>query len=111
MADMPKANGLTKGILAVVAQAEREAISRRTKEALQAAKRRGVRLDNPNRPRALRAYDKGQEHSAMAIVAKADAHAQAIRPITAEFRAAGISLVEMANTLNGRRIAARRGGQ
>jgi DNA invertase Pin-like site-specific DNA recombinase len=37
-ADIPDANDLTIGVLAVVAQAEREAISRRTKEGLAAIK-------------------------------------------------------------------------
>lgn len=43
-ADMPEANELTIHIMAAVAQAERKAISRRTSEALAAAKARGVRL-------------------------------------------------------------------
>jgi DNA invertase Pin-like site-specific DNA recombinase len=43
-ADMPEANELTIHIMAAVAQAERKAISRRTKEALAAAKARGVAL-------------------------------------------------------------------
>ena len=42
--DMPEANDLTVGVMALVAQQEREAISRRTKLALAVAKARGVRL-------------------------------------------------------------------
>jgi DNA invertase Pin-like site-specific DNA recombinase len=43
-ADMPAANELTVGIMALVAQEERKAISARTKAALAAAKARGTKL-------------------------------------------------------------------
>src|ERR1700745_4123042 len=43
-ADMPNANRLTVGIMAMVADEERRMISKRTKDALVAAKKRGTKL-------------------------------------------------------------------
>ena len=45
--DMPDANTLTVGLFAVIAQHERETISKRTKDALQAKKARGAQLGSP----------------------------------------------------------------
>ncbi|AMR25526.1 resolvase (plasmid) [Hymenobacter psoromatis] len=45
--DMPDANTLTVGLFAVLAQHERETISKRTKDALAAKKARGARLGTP----------------------------------------------------------------
>ncbi len=57
--DLPEANDLTVGIMVLVAQQEREAISKRTKEALAVAKARGVRLGNPDGIEAIRRAGKG----------------------------------------------------
>jgi DNA invertase Pin-like site-specific DNA recombinase len=45
--DMPDANTLTVGLFAVIAQHERETISKRTKDALVAKKARGAQLGSP----------------------------------------------------------------
>lgn len=108
-ADMPDANRLTVGILAMVAEAEREAISERTKAALAAAKERGVKLGNPEHlTDADRA--KGREVSREIRSARADQRALDLAPIIDEIREEGASsLREIAAALDDRGIPTARG--
>jgi DNA invertase Pin-like site-specific DNA recombinase len=109
-ADMPMANKLTIHVLAAVAEHEREAISQRTKAALQAAKARGTKLGNPNGAAALRGH--GNAQGIAAARAKADRHAAQVLPVIEAIRAEGItSQTAIARQLNERGILAPRGGQ
>lgn len=110
--DMPEANDLTVGIMALVAQAEREAISRRTKEALAVAKARGVKLGNPNGAESLRRAGKGGVALRAAVSANAAAFAADLAPVLADIRAEGHnSLRAIAAELTARGIRTRRGGR
>jgi DNA invertase Pin-like site-specific DNA recombinase len=110
--DLPEANDLTVGIMALVAEAEREAISRRTREALAAAKARGVKLGNPNGAAALRRAGQGGAPLQRAVARNAEAHAAALAPLVKTLRAEGHhSLRAIAGELNARGILTRRGGR
>jgi DNA invertase Pin-like site-specific DNA recombinase len=110
-ADMPDANELTVGIMALVAQQEREAISTRTKEALKAAKARGTKLGNPNGAAALQRAAKGNDAAVSTIKAKADAYAADLKPVIQDIAKQGIvSLGGIAKALNERHISTARGG-
>jgi DNA invertase Pin-like site-specific DNA recombinase len=103
--DMPEANTMMFGIMALVAQHEREMISRRTKEALGAAKKRGVRLGGfrgvaPDAHKASEARQKA-----------ADAFSTRVAPIIQEMRQDGSSLGQIAGKLNADGIKTAAGGQ
>lgn len=108
--DMPDANRMTVGIMAVIAEHEREQISARTRAALAAAKRRGVRLGNP----ANLTSDARRKGSAAGVAARraaADQRATDLAPILDELRARGCtSLRQLSRALNERDIPAARGG-
>lgn len=111
-ADMPEATELTIHILAAVAQHERKMISTRTKAALQAAKRKGKELGNPNGARALRKAGKGNGAAVKRIKSDAESRAAELAPIIGDIRASGVtSLQGIARELNARGMQTARGGQ
>lgn len=123
-ADMPEANELTVHIMASVAQAERKAIGQRTREALAAAKARGVQvrskdgtrvregLGNPYGAAALRRAGKGNAQAVETVKAEAAKRAEGLRPIVDDMRARGIaSLAGIAAGLNEGGFVTPRGGR
>jgi DNA invertase Pin-like site-specific DNA recombinase len=110
-ADMPEASNLTIGILAVVAEAEREAISARTKAALQAAKARGVVLGTPRNLTAA-ARQAGSTRGNQVKAVKALARCRDLAPVVdAIINDEGIeSMAGIAAALNDRGVYAPRGG-
>jgi DNA invertase Pin-like site-specific DNA recombinase len=105
--DMPDANRLTVGIMALVAEDEAERISARTKAALAVAKARGTKLGG------FRGYvptngDRAKAAEAKRIKAKRDDLVLVVKAI----QTSGItSLSGIARELNNRAIPAARGGR
>jgi DNA invertase Pin-like site-specific DNA recombinase len=103
--DNPHANKLTVHILAAVAQHEREMISQRTKDALQAAKARGTQLGNPRLTEALPLAVEANKEAA-------DRFAANVVPIIKQIQASGVSSLRgVARALTARGVKTARGGQ
>jgi DNA invertase Pin-like site-specific DNA recombinase len=108
-ADMPNANRLTVGIMAMVAEEERRMISERTRAALAAAKARGVKLGG--RPENFKNTELGRQKATEVIRARAAALAADLVPVIQAIRADGItSMTGIAKALNERGIPTARGG-
>jgi len=109
--DMPAANRLTVGIMAMVAEEEAAMISRRTKAALAAAKARGVRLGTPGNLSPM-ARQKGTEQATVARREAAQQYAALLAPTIDEICAQDITTLHgIANALNERGVPTRRGGR
>ena len=87
--------------------------SRRTREALQAAKARGVKKRvNPQRRMDLRRAGNGGAPLRAAVARNADRHAKDLAPVLEDIHASGhTSLGAMATELNARGMLTRRGGR
>jgi len=97
--DMPEANTLTVGLMACLADYERELISTRTKDALKAAKARGVKLGNP-RLSEVRCTDTTAARVARVEKAK-ERNAEVLEVIREiKIEAGDLSLRAIANQLN-----------
>jgi DNA invertase Pin-like site-specific DNA recombinase len=94
--DMPHADKFTVGIMALVAEKERDVISQRTRDGLAAAKRRGTKLGNPRPAKAVkRAVAANQQ--------RADTYAASLATVIQEIQNAHVtSLRGIAKCLNAR---------
>ncbi|HEY6168391.1 MAG TPA: recombinase family protein [Verrucomicrobiae bacterium] len=103
--DMPNAEKLSIGMIALLAQRERELISERTKAGLAVARSRGVALGNPDPEEALRKAREAIQHR------KAEFARAALKSIR-EIQSTGIgSLNRIADCLNKRGEKTARGGK
>jgi DNA invertase Pin-like site-specific DNA recombinase len=92
-------------LFAALAEKERALISTRTRQALSAAKARGVTLGNPK-------LHVARKNAMNAVKTEADRYAANVIPIIREAQKAGArTLREIADALNARGIATARGGQ
>jgi DNA invertase Pin-like site-specific DNA recombinase len=99
--DCPNADKFTVGILALVAQRERELISERTRLGLAAAKSKGVKLGTPNPQKAVAAMVTANKTAKSEFIVK-------VLPIVREIQSAGVQTLQgIADCLNRRGIPSR----
>jgi DNA invertase Pin-like site-specific DNA recombinase len=92
-------------LFAALAEKERALISTRTRQALAAAKVRGVTLGNPK-------LHVARSSAVSAVKAEADRYAANVLPVIREAQKAGATtLRDIAKALNARGVATPRGGQ
>lgn len=109
--DMPSANRLTVGVMAMVAEEEGRAVSVRTKQALAACRARGVVLGNPKNLTA-EGRNRGAQEGNRVRSMKAKALATDLLPVITAIQDDGvISLHGIAKQLNIQGIPTTRGGK
>jgi DNA invertase Pin-like site-specific DNA recombinase len=106
--DNPYANKLTIHILAAIAEHEREMISRRTREALAAAKAKGIKLGGY---RGTNVTDEIRQDALLVRRAKSKEYSVNVIPMIHEHLKAGHSMNATARILNQLRIVTVRGGK
>lgn len=104
--DMPEADNLTIHVMAAVAQREAELISARTKAALAARKARGLKLGQPQNLTAA-----ARQRGARITQQRAVAAMQPAAAYTAQLRAQGMTLREIAAQLDKNGFKTRLGGR
>jgi DNA invertase Pin-like site-specific DNA recombinase len=101
--DCPNADKFTVGILALVAQRERELISERTRLGLAAAKSKGVKLGTPKPQKAVMAMVTANKTAKVEFTAR-------VLPLIREIQSAGVETLQgIADCLNRRGISTRTG--
>jgi DNA invertase Pin-like site-specific DNA recombinase len=101
--DCPNADKFTVGILALVAQRERELISERTRLGMAAAKTKGIKLGTPNPEKAVAAMVTANKSAKVEFAAK-------VFPIIEEIKSAGVQTLRgICDCLNRRGISTRNG--
>ena len=106
--DLPGCDQFTINLYGALAQREREMISQRTKSALQAAKARGLVLGNPKNLNDVAAA-KGRIIGVEVRKGKADDFAGKVTPMITEYQEQGLSLNQIAKTLNEKGVLTARG--